>query len=345
MTREIDYLNARIKGMSARLLPEERIRALMAATAPEVWSAALRDTPYAAHLGAGTDTDNRFLYRAVDEAIAARTHRLDRVAAGRPAEAVRVCLAEWDLHNLLALASGLHHHASPSEILGGTLAGGILDPGQLVALAHCRNTKEASDLLTVWRFPYHIAFRQAVGADQGRFLGQKRLELVRSYMHALVQNARETGYAVLTRFLRDRIDQTNMMTALMWRNLPSDRDPSEFHLGGGASVNLKIFRSVLAAETYLDAVSELPAGWMRKSMREAALDPDLEERASALQQAMEAELVHHYSRPMARDPMGIELLLAYLLRLRREGTRLKLTLTRMLFNIPEELFARMVGRV
>ena len=345
MTREIDYLNARIRGMSGQLLPEERIRALLAATTPEIWSAALRDTPYAPYLGAGTDTDIRFLYRAVDAAIAVRTHRLDRIAAGRPAEAVRVCLAEWDLHNLLALASGLHHSASPSDILDGTLAGGILDPGQLEALAHCRNTKEASDFLAIWQFPYHRVFRQAVGPGKGRFLGQKRLELVRSYTDALVQNARETSYGVLTRFLRDRIDQTNMMTALMWRTLPSDRDPAEFHLGGGASLNLKIFRSVLAAETYQDAVSELPAGWMRKSLREAALDPDLDERASALQQAMEAELVHRYSRPLARDPMGIGLLLAYILRLHREGTRLKLTLTRLVFHIPGELFVQMAGHV
>lgn len=343
MTREIDYLNARIRGMSGRLISEERIRSLLSASAPEVWSAALRDTPYAGYLTVGTDS--RLLYRTVDASIAARTHRLDRIAAGRPGEAVKVCLAEWDMHNLLALTSGLHHRASPMNILNCTLAGGVLDSLQLEALAHCKASKEASDLLAVWRFPYHRAFRQAMGPDQSRLLGQKRFELVRSYTHALIENARKTGYVVLMRFLRDRIDQTNMMTALMWRTLPSDRDPSEFHIPGGESVNMKIFRSVLAAGTILDAVSKLPSGWMKKSMQETALDPELGERASALHQTMEAELIHRYSRPSARHPMGIELLLAYLLSLRREGSRLKLTLMRLLFDIPEELFIRMAGRI
>jgi len=341
MTREIDYLNARMRGMSGKLLPDELINSLFSAPTPEAWSAALRETPYAVHLAAGTDS--RLLYRAVDVSIATRTHHLDHISTGQPAEAVKVCLAQWDLHNLLALVSGLHHHANPLDILSGTLAGGVLDPGQLGTLVHCKDIREASDLLTVWGFPYHRAFRQTVGTDQGRFLGQKRFELVRAYIHALVENTLKTGYRVLTSYLRDRIDQTNMMTALMWRALPSDRDPSEFYIGGGVSMNMEDFRSVLRAGTILEAVSELPAGWMRKSMQETALDPLLEERASPLQNAMEAALVHRYSRPLARDPMGIGLLLAYLLRLRREGTMLKLALVRLLFDIPTELFVRMAG--
>jgi len=347
MTREIDYLNARIRGMSGRLLSEELIRSLFSASAPEIWSATLRDTPYADYLALGTDSMQ--LYRAVDASIVARTHYLDRIAEGRPAQAVKICLAQWDLHNLLTLTSGLHHRASPIDILSGTLAGGILDYLQLEALAHCKNTKEASDLLALWEFPYHLAFRQAMGTDQSRFLGQKRFELVRSYTQILVENARKTGYGVLMRYLRDRIDQTNMMTALMWRTLPTDRDPSEFHIAGGESVNVEVFRSVLAAGTILEAFSELPTGWIKKSMRDAALDPELGpelgERTSALGQTMETEIIYRYTRPSARDPMGIELLLAYLLRLRREGSRLKLTLMRLLLDIPEDLFVQIAGRI
>ena len=69
------------------------------------------------------------------------------------------------------------------------------------------------------------------------------------------------------------------------------------------------------------------------------------EMISLFETALEWEVIHRYSRPLAIDPLGAELLLSYLLRLRREGIRLKQSLTRLILNIPFDVFLEMSGYV
>ncbi|UCG38614.1 MAG: V-type ATPase subunit, partial [bacterium] len=314
MSREIDYFNARVRGMSGRLLGEELHKALERAPSVEAWTASLRETPYSGHLGPlSHESDIRLLYRAVDASIAERTHRLTTIASGRPADALRVCLAHWDLQNLLAVTSGIHHRARPMEILQGTLAGGLLGREQMEALCHCSRLREAADLLATWRFPYQEIYSRSIGRDQGKPLTEIRLELSRRFTEALLQDAGGTGYPTLVRFLRDRIDQTNLLTALMWRVLPSDRDPAEFFIQGGREVDLAVYRKILASADIAQAVDALRPGWLRKAAREVSSDLELEERFSTLLTALERDLIHRHSRPMVRDPMGIGLLIAFLL--------------------------------
>jgi vacuolar-type H+-ATPase subunit C/Vma6 len=169
MTQELDYLNARLRGMRAHLLPRDIIDTLFTVASQDAWTSTLRETPYARFLGALVNgQDSRSLYGAVDAAIASRTHRLAGIASGRSAEALNVCLAEWDLQNLLAVTSGIYHFANPVDILSGTTAGGILGSDQLEALAHCGNLNEVSDLLTSTGFPYHMVYRRSIGRVPGK---------------------------------------------------------------------------------------------------------------------------------------------------------------------------------
>jgi vacuolar-type H+-ATPase subunit C/Vma6 len=131
----------------------------------------------------------------------------------------------------------------------------------------------------------------------------------------------------------------------MWRILPSDRDPAEFFIHGGPSVDLRIFKKLLAASDLPKAVSLLPPGWIKHSAQKAVLSLNANERISSLETVMEREFIHHYSRPLNLDPLGAGFLLAYLLSLRREGIYLKLSLTRLLFGMPPEIFQEMAGHV
>ncbi|MDF1535470.1 MAG: V-type ATPase subunit [bacterium] len=347
MTCEIEYLNAHIRGGAGRLLPEESVAALFGATTRASWTAALRDTPYSIHLGpVAGDQDSRLFFRAVDQSIAHRTHRLGHLVNGRPGLALSVCLSEWDLSNLLGIVSGICNSAQPAQIIPATVAGGLLGPDQMETLSHCRTLPQAADFLRLWRFPKQALVHEVFFGFQDMSLPQIRLELSRRWHGQLLKDARQAGFRALIRLMSERIDQINIMTALMWRVLPSDRDPVEFFLEGGSAVDLRTFRKALAAPDILEAISALTAGRLRSVLQAAAvIGPDGEERISALHQALENELTHRYSRPLVRDPLGIELMISFLLRLRREGIRIKLSLTRLIYDIPRDIFLEMTGYV
>ncbi len=125
----------------------------------------------------------------------------------------------------------------------------------------------------------------------------------------------------------------------------SDRDPAEFYLHGGQSVDIRTFGKVLEAPDIQEAVSALKPGRVRNLLMAEAAMLNGEEWISVLDQALENDLSQRYSRPLARDPLGIEFMISFLLRLRREGIRLKLSLTRLIYDIPVELFMEMTGYV
>jgi vacuolar-type H+-ATPase subunit C/Vma6 len=346
MIREIEYFNARLWGMFGSLLPEHIHETLLAASTRDAWTTALRDTSYSSFIGPFIDQhDSRALYRAVDASIASRTHRLTHLVSGKLSKALRACLDEHDLQNLLAIASGIHHQAKPTDILSGTLSGGFLGSEQLEVLAHCGTNQEAADLLASWGYAYHPIYRSSVDHVPDKPLAELRLDLNRGFMKILLADARKCGFPVILRFMRERVDRINLMTALMWRALPSDRDPMEFHIPGGLMVTGETFRKMLAADNLDNVLSRLPHGPFRKSADKAAMRQIDPEMISLFETSLEWEITHRYSRPLALDPLGAELLLAYLLRLRTEGIRLKQTLTRLLFNIPIDVFLEMSGYV
>jgi vacuolar-type H+-ATPase subunit C/Vma6 len=312
----------------------------------ESWSAALRDTPYSAYLGPVVgDLDSRFFYRAVDLSIAQRTGQLGRLVGGRPGLALSICLREWDLSNLLGIFSGIHNSCKPVQIVQATLAGGLLEMDQLEALSHSRTLKQAGDLLRLWRFPMHALIRDVLLKNRNSSLPQIRMVLSRRWFETLLEDTKHTRYRALTNLISDRIDQVNIMTALMWRVLPSDRDPVEFYLHGGQGVDLRTFGKILKAPDIQEAVSALKPGRVRNLLMTEAAVLNGETRVSALDQALENDISQRFSRPLTRDPLGIELMISFLLRLRREGVRLKLSLTRLIYDIPGELFMEMTGYV
>jgi vacuolar-type H+-ATPase subunit C/Vma6 len=346
MIPEIEYFNARLRGMQGALLPESQHEELLRASTKDTWITALRHTPYGKHLGPSVDIqDSTILYRAVDASIASRIHRLTHIVAGRPAVALKVCLAEQDLQNLLAVTSGIYNHENPMEIFAGTLAGGVLGTDQLEAMSRCGTTKEVADMLSSWAYSYHTVYRRSLGRHAEKPLIELRLDLSREFMGILLADARRSGYPVILRFLEERVDRINLITALMWRALPSDRDLMEFHIPGAPFTTRKTFGRMLAADDLSEVLSKLPAGPFRMSAIKAAQVIGSQETVSLFETALEWEIIHRYSRPLALDPLGAELLLAYLLSLRREGIRLKHSLTRLLYNIPVDVFFEMSGYV
>ena len=346
MVREIDYINARVRGMMGRLLSEDHLHQVIGAASVREWMALLGETPYSGELGGSVPLgDPNPLLGAIDRSAASRTHKLSGIASGRPAAAVTALLAEWDLKNLLSLLSGIHHRSRPTEILTSTLAGGFLAQDQLESLAHASSLKEAADRLTTWKYPYSLAFKRAIGRGGDRPLIDMRLELTRGLVEHIHRTAKASGFHVLRRYLRDRTDQMNLMTAFMWRTLPTDRGPGEFFVEAGGNLTLPAYVKVVKASDTDEIIQILPRGILTKAIGRASILFELEGRSSIFLQALEREIHFTYTRLRYMDPLDISLLLAYLLTLHREGVLIKLALVRITMDIPEETFREVVGDV
>lgn len=102
---------------------------------------------------------------------------------------------------------------------------------------------------------------------------------------------------------------------------------------------------MLSADSLDRVISCLPMGPFKQSTERAARLLNDPERISLFETSLERENIHRYSRPLALNPLGAELLLSYLLRLRREGIRLKQSLTRLLFDIPIDAFLEISAHV
>jgi hypothetical protein len=102
---------------------------------------------------------------------------------------------------------------------------------------------------------------------------------------------------------------------------------------------------MLAAANLNQVVSCIPYGPLKQSAEKTIIDQGDLLSVSQFETSLEWEIIHRYSRPLALDPLGAEMLLSYMLRLRREGIRLKQSLTRLLLGIPVDMFQEMYGYV
>jgi vacuolar-type H+-ATPase subunit C/Vma6 len=346
MVREIDYLNGRIRGMMGRLMSEEQLHQLTDSANIRQWMALLRETPYSGELGGSIALkDSDALLAAIDRSTASRTHKMSRIASGPPAGALKALLAEWDLRNLLTLISGIHHRSRPVEILSSTIAGGLLAQDQLETLVHSSTLKEAADRLATWNYTYRHAFKRAIRRADSRPLVEMRLDLTRGFMDQILSTVQRSGYPLLIQYVGDRVDQMNLMTALMWRTLPTDRDPEEFFIEGPGRLTRPVYLRVMKSGDGDEIAQALPRGILKTAISKVAILFELEGRTSVFLQALDREIYLAYTRPRNVDPLDISLLLAYMLALHREGVLIKLALVRILLDVPMDTFREVVGDV
>lgn len=329
----------------SRLLTDAQMQE--AANAPETasWARTVGGAGYRTPGDIRNTRDIPRLLQAVDRSVWHRTHRLSRVAGGRPGNAVALLLAHRDLANILAVVAAAVRQTSVAAAAGTVLAGGVLSPAQLDELLRARDAGEVADRLTTWGFHLHLPVRRAVRLARGAGLADMRITLAREYMRAVMVRARELGYPVVVRYLGDRIDIRNLMTALAWRTLPTDRDPLLMFIEGGSRLGRKRFLRMIEADEE-DAPGILGrAGFLGRALAGAVMARELSGRLSAVEEYLDRSLEAAYTRPVGLDPLGLELTLAYLLKLNREGVLLKTSLVRLATGLTPAQLAEVAGDV
>jgi vacuolar-type H+-ATPase subunit C/Vma6 len=345
VSQEVDYLNARVRGMMSRLLDHGRLEA--AKNAPDIpgWADALKDTAYPVPGGRLDLSTIPSLYQLIDSSLWQRTHHLARIPSGRLASATALLLAERDLENILAVFTTITRHIALSSASETIRAGGLLSPAQLDELMRAGDLKEAADRLSTWGYFMHQPVRDAVRQARDTDLSNLRIQLARNYLARMKQEAARLPYPIVTRYIGRRIDVMNLGTGLLWRTLPSDRDPGELFIDGGLELHRDLFTAMLGADDEEAAIGLAGRGWIRQAAERAMVARQVTGRVSSITETLEEEICRRFTRPMASDPLGLELTLSYLLQLAREGRLLKLALTRISAGLSAGQFAEVMGNV
>lgn len=337
------YLNARVRGMRARLVPPGFVEQALAGGGFEAFANALAQTAYAPDLEAtrGPAATARPSLEAVDRAIAGHFRRITSALMKHAEDGAKaqlgLLLRRYDVANLKAVARAFHagragadQEGAAEAVLGATLPVGQLDAGTLRVMATAKDLPAAAQALAVAEHPLADAFREAVGAyvRQGDLFALE-LALDQAHHASVLEGARKEGASDAFReYLAHGVDATNLLTAVKLRGRDLEAEPC--FVPGGEWLSLQQFLQIAAA----------PPGAPLPQLRGpfAGVHEHADELEGWLRLALEQA-----ARALTIDPLDIGLVTHFLRVKEREVATLRLLARGTFYGVPAATLRREVG--
>lgn len=336
MIRNWSDVNARVAGLSTRLLTPGSLAQLRAARSLAELVAALASTRYGPAAQAGTDTPQAF-EEAVRRTVADRLALLDRWL-GRRREALRVLYEDEERRSIRALLRGAAQGAPAEQRLSGLIPTPALTETTLERLARAPDPLAVVDALEAADHPFAADLRQAgVGATVDLY----RLELALD--RAFARRAGEVArHPALEAYVERLIDLGNAW-ALLLAEPPGPVTavaPDPF-VEGGRRIGAAEFARI-AAEPDRWERRRIIAGRFAGSGLARVFDP-ADGPGVSLETAALGALIDEQTRVKRRDPAGPAPVLLYALRLRRDVVELRRILWALALGRPPAEAGRSAG--
>jgi len=309
--------------MKSRLLTRRELDNLSEAGNMQALIADLARTPYRRPLEValvhlvGREAVSRGV-RAELEQTLARIHRFYDGDAGSNVELV---LQVYDVHNLKAILRGLTSHATPGEIEAALLPVGQLTGDILAELARAANPRAAIDLLASMSLPSAIPLLRLRAERPGAGTLEMEVRLEQWYFEEAFARLQESRDETLAAALRLEADLTNVQTVLRLAAKPEEQDAIREWLGtdevgsllvGPGRIPLAMLVRAANRETVTEAV-QLLAETVYAGPLQAALSVYSETgRLSSFERQLHRYRLDTLARLIARDPLGIGVVLGYL---------------------------------
>lgn len=328
------YLNARVRGLRARLLPKGFVSEQLDAAGFAGFTSALAQTSYARDLEEAQAQTSGLA--AVDAALAASFVRTTRdllsFADGTPRDLIALLLRRYDLANLKAVVRGRHAERDADEVMSVVLPAGELTAKTLRAMAEAPDLAAAGQVLALRRHPLAEPFRKAVAAyaSDGELLAFE-VALDRAFYEGLAADAeRLSAPEAFRTYLAAEVDATNVRTALKLRG--REGDASRYFVEGGRYVGTASFVE-LAAQPLGTPLPALRGPFAE--LADAATPGEVEARLRTL--------LDRLTRRASTDPLDIGLVADYLRRKEQEIAQLRLVARGTFYGVPREALAKEMG--
>ncbi len=333
MTPRWDDVNARARGLGTRLFTRGQLESLARAGDAAALTDACRrlGLPLAALRETATSAE---LELAVRRWAAAALGILARWAGPRVA-ALAVIYEEEDRKSLRAIVRGAMRGAPAEARIGGLVPTPALPERALEELARQPSPAAVAALLSAWRNPYgaSLAAPAAVGHPDPFLLD---LALDRTFTARALSAAQRAG-GDLTAHVRETVDLTNALTALVLAVAGRDVVPKDAFLPGGDRVSITVFEEAAA-------LGEPGAAGMRlaRALAPAAVAepfrhvaPDL----AGLEDQLLRVRIRELTRQTRRSPLGPAPVLWFALRLRAQVVDLQRIIWGAALSVPRGALA------
>jgi V/A-type H+/Na+-transporting ATPase subunit C len=328
------YVNARVRGLRSRLLPDGFVAAQVDASGFAAFTTALSQTAYARDLEEAQA--ERSGLAAVDSALARNylkaTETLLSSASGSARELIALLLRKHDLANLKAVARGRHASRDADAIMAAVLPAGELDAAVVRSMAEAADLAAAGQILALARHPLAEPFRRAAAAyaADGDLLGFE-VALDRAFYRGWAQDAeRLPAPDGFRRLVAAEVDAANLRTALKLRG--REGDTARYFVEGGASLSATTFAEI-ARQPQGEPVPGLTGPLA--GVAGAATLSEVEVRLGDVLDAI--------ARRLSFDPLDIGLVTDYLRRKERETAQLRLLARGTYYGVPSAALAKELG--
>lgn len=334
MSSDYGYINARVRGMKAKLLGPGYYQAALDASDFRAFTAGLSQTPYMRELEEAQARGDGLA--AVDRAVARNVYRTSHgllsTTDGQPRQLIGLLLMRFDLANVKAIARGKHAGKGVDDIQGSLFPAGELKPSLLEQAAVASDMAAAAQVLALARTEITAAFVRAARRYQaGQDLFALELALDMAYYGAMAQRARDANAPTgLLRYLAREVDATNLRTALKVRG--TGVVAADLFVPGGHELRQTAFQALVDdADGALAAL----AGGTFAAAAAAAAAGDLGAAEAEIRKVLDAD-----ARRLALDPLNIGVVVDFLRRKEAEAAQLRLLARGKFYGVPREALER-----
>jgi len=333
------YLNARVRGMSTRLLADELFPALVEASDLEAFAARLGESAlYRRHIErVRAEKAGELDIQAVESALLAAyiedTEKVRSISAGDPRELIDLYLSRYDVHNVRTLVRGLARLRSREEILRGTIPLGSFTRAELEELAASEDLETLTGTLMVWGLPFGDVLRQTLRDEPaGEGLLAFDVALDEAWFPWMVQRASEIpGGEDLAATLAAEVDLRNIVTLLKLARQGAEQEASMHYVIRAGRLGERLLADLAAAtevKSALDGIARTPYADAVKDV-----DPSSGQITDA-ERAVERYLTGRFAKLFRKDPLGFATILGYLWRRYAEFTDLRLIARAQAYGLP-----------
>jgi V/A-type H+-transporting ATPase subunit C len=334
MANDFGYVNARVRGMKARLLGDDAYRAALEASDFGAFRALLAHSPYGGALERTADAGRGLagVDRALAEAFHADAERLLAYAGGDAKRMIAALLRRYDLEDLKTVARAVHAGRDLGDVGDALQGAGELRPKTLEAVAAAPDLPSAAQVVAATGHPLGSAFVRAARtyAQDGDLLAFE-VALDGAFFASLTETAKAVGAPAFDAYVARTVDAANLRTAL--KIAGRDVDADALFLPGGRDVGRDAFDALAGGG--LSALAQVKLG----AFASVATANDV----SGVERAIRAVQEREARRAAIRDPLGIGVVVRYLRDREEEGATLRLLARASYYGVPRAHVEKELG--
>jgi V/A-type H+/Na+-transporting ATPase subunit C len=260
----VEYVNARVHGMTARLINRHGLERLIAQTSVDGVIDELEKTPYHDDI-----LEARALHKGIhciEYALRknlARTFRKihDLTKEEKSARYITIILKRWDIQNIKTILRGKNIQVSTEEIAGCLIPAGTLDEATLIELLKQPDVRAVIDLMATWRIEYAVPLTRYLGEfSEHRNLWKLEYALDEYYYRSALESLvkKRPDDLIVRDFLETEIDATNLKNVLILLRdaIPAD-EGQKVLLDGGKVFGRRELIEMLNAKGIGDVLQSL----------------------------------------------------------------------------------------